>query len=79
MVGVRRAFPILSFQTCALTEKKTDSLTSYLNSGHNSRRDWWILFAFPNFQWILIPFIIAVVFGRELAAGLRIGAKQKVL
>lgn len=38
-----------------------------------------VLFAFPNFQWILIPGIIMVLFGREIATGLRLGAKAKVL
>ncbi|KAL8279016.1 hypothetical protein RQP46_008685 [Phenoliferia psychrophenolica] len=56
-----------------------DQQCGWCQTGHNSAWNWWVLFAFPNFQWILIPGIIAVVFGREIATGLRLGAKEKVL
>lgn len=68
-VGSKRKSNLLTL--CKLSSLSLSRLHNL--RGHNSTKDWWILFAFPNFQWILIPFIIAVVFGRELAAGLRIG------
>ena len=43
-------------------------------TGHNSRLRWWVLFAFPNGFWILVPLIIATIFGREIAKGLNLRA-----
>ncbi|ORY58332.1 hypothetical protein BCR35DRAFT_309449 [Leucosporidium creatinivorum] len=56
-----------------------DQQCGWCYTGQNSQRDWWLLFALPNGLWLVIPGLIAIIFGRELAAGLRAGAKAKVL
>ncbi|CEQ39199.1 SPOSA6832_00690 [Sporobolomyces salmonicolor] len=53
-------------------------LASY-DSGHNTPRDWFWLFAVPNGAWIVFPTLLAFMFGSEIARSLRLAAKQKVL
>ncbi|GAA5850720.1 hypothetical protein JCM8547_009068 [Rhodosporidiobolus lusitaniae] len=48
-------------------------------TGHNSLRDWVVLFAIPNGAWIIVPGILSVIFGRQIARSLRVAAKTKTL
>jgi hypothetical protein len=46
-------------------------------TGHNTRFNWWLLFALPNGLWIVIPSLIVYIFAREIAAKLRQTTKPK--
>lgn len=85
-VGVRREsfFLFLTFLPSSLSlsclpgffRKAERSLTRllprvFLNSGHNDLGKWLLLFALPNCLWIIIPGIIAGVFGNEIVKVLR--------
>ncbi|KAM0749864.1 hypothetical protein T439DRAFT_326758 [Meredithblackwellia eburnea MCA 4105] len=51
-----------------------DQQCGWCQTGHNSQKDWWILFAVPNGLWIIVPFIVMLIFGSEIAASLRVAS-----
>ncbi|KAG0664386.1 hypothetical protein C6P46_001431 [Rhodotorula mucilaginosa] len=69
----------------AMTASKTvlywlcDILSDWSMTGHNSRFDWWLLYAIPNGPWIVIPGLIAIHFYAQIAKSLRVAAKMKTL
>ncbi|GAA5979215.1 hypothetical protein JCM10908_002840 [Rhodotorula pacifica] len=69
----------------AMTASKTilywlcDILSDWSMTGHNSRFDWWLLYALPNGPWILFPTLIAAHFYAQIAKSLRVAAKTKTL
>ena len=46
-------------------------------TGHNTRFNWWLLFALPNGLWIVIPCLIVFLFAYEIAGRLRQPVKTK--
>ncbi|GAA5943252.1 uncharacterized protein JCM15063_005307 [Sporobolomyces koalae] len=76
---------LVGFSAVVMTASKTvlywlvDQQSGWQSTGHNSQRDWWILFALPNGLWILFPTVLALMFGFEIAKSLRIAAKEKRL
>ncbi|GAA5996942.1 uncharacterized protein JCM10292_006100 [Rhodotorula paludigena] len=76
---------LVGFLAVVMTSWKTvlywliDQQSGWSYTGHNSLRDWIILFAIPNGAWIVVPSILAVVFGMQIARSLRVGAKAKTL
>ncbi len=46
-------------------------------TGHNTRFNWWLLFALPNSLWIIIPSLIVFLFAYEIAGKLRQTIKIK--
>ncbi|GAA5894527.1 uncharacterized protein JCM6883_002128 [Sporobolomyces salmoneus] len=76
---------LVGFSAVLMTASKTvlywlvDHQSGWAATGHNSSRDWWLLFAIPNGFWLVFPTFIAVLFGFEISKSLRIAAKQKQL
>ncbi|BGP13214.1 hypothetical protein JCM10213_005016 [Rhodosporidiobolus nylandii] len=84
----RRQSPLgvlVGFTGTLMTASKTilywlyDHQGDWVFTGHNSRRDWWLLFALPNGLWIVFPTVLAVLFGRQIARSLQVAAKTKSL
>ncbi|GAA5976779.1 hypothetical protein JCM5350_007245 [Sporobolomyces pararoseus] len=76
---------LVGFSAVLMTASKTvlywlvDHQSGWAATGHNSSRDWWLLFALPNGLWIVFPTLLALIFGAEIAKSLRIAAKEKQL
>ncbi|GAA5974132.1 hypothetical protein JCM11641_003455 [Rhodosporidiobolus odoratus] len=76
---------LAGFSATLMTASKTvlywlcDQQSGWALTGHNSRKDWWILFAIPNGAWIVFPTLIAVLFGQQIALSLRVAARMKTL
>ncbi|GAA5887168.1 hypothetical protein JCM16303_002212 [Sporobolomyces ruberrimus] len=76
---------LVGFSAVLMTASKTvlywlvDHQSGWAATGHNTARDWWLLFALPNGLWILFPTVLALMFGFEIAKSLRIAAKEKKL
>ncbi|GAA6061175.1 hypothetical protein JCM10212_002388 [Sporobolomyces blumeae] len=88
LVSSARKSPVailVGFTAVLMTASKTvlywlvDYHSGWAATGHNSQKDWWLLFALPNGFWIIVPTILVFVFGNEIAKSLRVAAKQKVL
>ncbi|BGP45322.1 hypothetical protein JCM10450v2_001140 [Rhodotorula kratochvilovae] len=76
---------LVGFTATVMTAAKTvlywlrDQQAGWDATGHNSTRDFWVLFAIPNGAWIVVPMILSIVFYRQIARSLRIAAKTKTL
>ncbi|GAA5822991.1 hypothetical protein JCM5353_007845 [Sporobolomyces roseus] len=76
---------LIGFSAVVMTAAKTilywlvDQQSGWAATGHNTSRDWWLLFAVPNGFWLVVPITLSFIFGFEIAKSLRLAAKQKVL
>ncbi|BGP00858.1 protein of Emopamil-binding family [Rhodotorula toruloides] len=76
---------LVGFTATVMTASKTvlywlvDQQSGWGSTGHNTPRDWVVLYAIPNGAWIVFPTLLAVMFYQQIARSLRVAAKTKTL
>ncbi|KAJ3532191.1 hypothetical protein NMY22_g7844 [Coprinellus aureogranulatus] len=75
--------PLVGFTSAALTLAKTvlywaqEYFCGYCAVGHNSLKDLVVYWIIPNGFWIVIPFVITLTLGKDLAQSLRVADAAK--